>query len=90
MRTFTATTEGQNRLRLRELLQRYADEQWVANHLTKEQAAAAVLSTFKAAVINELKLKSVPKERLKQSTAASCGNSWLGNLPRRQLPIDRR
>ena len=28
MRTFTATTEGQNRLGLRELLQRYADEQW--------------------------------------------------------------
>jgi len=56
MRTFTATTEGQNRLGLRELLQRYADEQWVANHFTKEQAAAAVLSTFKAAVINELKL----------------------------------
>jgi len=56
MRTFTAITEGQNRLGLREKLQRYANEQWVANHFTKEQAAAAVLSTFKAAVINELKL----------------------------------
>jgi hypothetical protein len=56
MRTFTATTEGPNRLGLRELLQRYADEQWVANHLTKEQAAASVLGTFKRAVMHELKL----------------------------------
>jgi hypothetical protein len=56
MRTFTATTEGPNRLELRELLQNYANEQWVANHLTKEQAAASVLDTFKRAVIQELKL----------------------------------
>lgn len=38
MRTFTATTEGQNRLGLRELLQRYANDQWVADHFTTEQA----------------------------------------------------
>jgi hypothetical protein len=31
---FTATTEGPSRLGLRELLQRYADEQWVAVHMT--------------------------------------------------------
>ena len=45
MRTFTATTAGQNRLGLRELLQRYANEQWVANHFTREQAADAMSST---------------------------------------------
>ena len=56
MRHFTANTEGQNRLGLREMLQRYADEQWVANQLTKEQAAASVLGTFKRAVIQEIKL----------------------------------
>jgi hypothetical protein len=33
MRAFTATTEGQNRLECREMLQRYADEQWVADHI---------------------------------------------------------
>ena len=68
MRTFTATTAGQNRLGFRELLQRYADEQWVANHLTKDQAADVVLRTFKAAVTNELKLlelkcRGTPPER---------------------------
>jgi hypothetical protein len=56
MRTFTATTEGQNRLGLRELLQRYADEQWVADHMTDQQAAEAVLDCFKRAVAGELEL----------------------------------
>ena len=36
-----------NRLKLRELLQRYADDQWVAAHLTPEQAAESVLDCFK-------------------------------------------
>jgi hypothetical protein len=35
MRIFTATTEVQTCLGRREMLQSYADEQWVANHLTK-------------------------------------------------------
>jgi hypothetical protein len=56
MQTFHATTEGQNRLGLRELLQRYADEQWVADHLTLEQAAESVLDCFKRAVRQELEL----------------------------------
>ena len=56
MRTFTATTEGPNRLRLRELLQRYADEQWVADHLTDEQVAESMLDCFKRAVAQELEL----------------------------------
>jgi hypothetical protein len=53
---FTSTTEGTNRLGLRELLQRYADEQWVAVHLTPEQAAESVLDCFKRAVAGELEL----------------------------------
>jgi len=56
MLTFTATTEGPNRLGVRELLQRYADEQWVAVHMTPEQAADSVLDCFKRAVAGELKL----------------------------------
>jgi hypothetical protein len=56
MRVFTATTEGQNRLGLRELLQRYSDEQWVADHLTPDQAAASVLDCFKRAVRQEMEL----------------------------------
>ena len=45
-----------NRLGLREMLQRYADEQWVADHMTKELAAASVLDSFKRAVAQELEL----------------------------------
>jgi hypothetical protein len=56
MRVFTATTEGHNRLGLRDLLQRYADEQWVADHLTPDQAAASVPDCFKLAVRQELEM----------------------------------
>jgi hypothetical protein len=56
MRRFVATTEGPNRLALRELLQRYAEEQWVASHMTPEQAAGSMLDGFKRAVRQELEL----------------------------------
>jgi hypothetical protein len=56
MRTFTAKTEGTNRLGLKELLQKYANEQWVAAHMTPEQAAESVLHCFKRAVQQELEL----------------------------------
>ena len=56
MRSFTAKSDGANRLGLRELLQRYADEQWVATHMTPEQAAESVLDCFKRAVRQELEL----------------------------------
>lgn len=56
MRVFTAKTEGSDRLGLRELLQRYADDQWVATHMTPDQAAASVLDCFKRAVAAELEL----------------------------------
>jgi hypothetical protein len=56
MRTFTATTDGPNRLALRELLQQYANDQWVAAHMAAEQAAATVLDCFKRLVVAELQL----------------------------------
>ena len=56
MQAFTAKTAGPNRLGLRELLQRYADEQWVENHMTPTQVAAAVLDCFRRAVRQDLEL----------------------------------
>ena len=56
MRTFIASTEGPNRIGLRELLQRYADEQWIAAHMTPDQAAESVLDCFKRSVRQELEL----------------------------------
>ena len=59
MKTFTFTTEGQNRLGLRELCQRYVDDQWVADYMTDEQAAESLLDQFKRAVRVELELLTV-------------------------------
>jgi len=58
MRQFTVTTEGQNRLGLRELCHQFAD-QWVAVHLPADQAAESVLREFKRAVRAELELLEV-------------------------------
>ena len=54
MRHFTVTTEGQNKLGLREVCERYVSEQWLADHMTPEQAAEPVLAQFKRAVAAEL------------------------------------
>jgi hypothetical protein len=59
MRGFAVTTEGQNRLGLRELFQRYIDEQWVAAHMTYEQAAESLLDQFERPVRAELELLTV-------------------------------
>jgi hypothetical protein len=45
-----------NLLGLRELLQRYADEQWLANHMTDEKAVESVLDCFVPAVAQELEI----------------------------------
>jgi hypothetical protein len=47
MRTLVVSTEGQNRLGLCELSQRYVDEQWLAAHMTDEQAAEPLLDQLK-------------------------------------------
>lgn len=47
IRTFTASTEGQNRLALRELPKRNAVGPWVADFMTQEPAAESVLDCFK-------------------------------------------
>ena len=59
MRRFTVTTEGQNALGLRELCEAYCHDQWLAAHMTAEQAADSVLDQFKRAVRAELELLEV-------------------------------
>ena len=63
MRTFVLSTKGENRLGLRELCQRFADDEWVADHLTDEEAAESVLDRFKRAVRAELELLTVECRR---------------------------
>ena len=59
MRHFTVATEGQNKLGLREVCERYVNEQWLASHMTPDQAAESVLDQFKRAVAAELELLTV-------------------------------
>jgi len=59
MRTFVVTTEGQNRLGLRELCERYVNDQWFAAHASDELVAEALLDQFKRAVQPELELLTV-------------------------------
>ena len=56
MRTFAVRTEGENRLGIRELCQRYIDGRWLAAHMSDEQAAESLLDQFKRAVRAELEL----------------------------------
>ena len=59
MRVFRVSTEGQNRLGLRELFEPYVNEQWCAAHMTPEQAAESLLDQFKRAVRAELEMLKV-------------------------------
>lgn len=54
--TLHAKTQGQNRLGLWELCEQYANEDWVAVHMTNGQAAESVLECFRRAVMQELQL----------------------------------
>ena len=59
MQHFTVTTEGHNRLVLCELCEAYCNDQYLAAHVTPEQAAESVLEQFKRAFTSELELLSV-------------------------------
>jgi hypothetical protein len=53
---FIVTTEGRDSLGLRQLLEVFANGQWVPDHYTPEQAAEFVLDQFKRTVASELEL----------------------------------
>ena len=54
--TVVVATEGQNRLGLRELCERYVNDQWFAAHASDELAAEALLDQVKRAVRDALEL----------------------------------
>jgi len=61
---FTAATEGLNRLRLRELLQTFADGFGVPSQMLSHDAADMILAEFKRQVRVELELLTLEGERL--------------------------
>jgi hypothetical protein len=56
---FKVSTEGQNRLGLSELCERFANEQWLAGHMLPHEAAESVLDAFKRAMAGELELLQI-------------------------------
>jgi hypothetical protein len=62
MQQFTVTSEGNNRLGLRELCQRFTGELWVPVHLNDKQAAAFPLDQFRRTVLAELEMLDVSCE----------------------------
>jgi hypothetical protein len=59
MRQFIVTTEASNRLGLRELCQRFANDLWVPTHLTEEQAATFAFDQFRRTILAELEMIEV-------------------------------
>jgi hypothetical protein len=59
---YTATTEGTNKLGLREALQNYADGYWHPVGMTAERAAEIALDAFKRQVHSELQLLELKAE----------------------------
>lgn len=51
---FTANIEGPDRLGLRELCQRFCNQQWHENGMTPEQTAENLLDQFKQSVLDDL------------------------------------
>ncbi len=54
MTTFEATTEGADKLGLRAVLERYANDQWLPDYHNEEQRV--VIDQFKRQIQQELKL----------------------------------
>ncbi len=55
-KTFKATTEGRDKLGLRAVLERYANDQWLPDYYDEEQRVGIVFDQFKRQVEQELHL----------------------------------
>lgn len=66
MKKFIVTSAGTDRFGLVAQCQRYVDDQWLAEHVTTEQAGAMMAEQFKRAILAELQLLDV---RCEKSTA---------------------
>jgi hypothetical protein len=59
---FTVTCIGSDPLGLRETLERFANEQWLPVHVTREEAAAIVLDQFKRTIAQKMAVMEVRAE----------------------------
>ncbi len=59
MQRFTVTTEGTDKLGLRQLCEQVVNDLWVPAHLTPEEACHFVQDHFRRSVLAELELLDV-------------------------------
>ncbi len=71
MTTFKATTEGSDKLGLRAVLERYANDQWMAVHYTDEQRVEVMLDQFKRQVQQELLVLKIESTKWQPVTTIS-------------------
>jgi hypothetical protein len=64
MKRFTVITEGNDRFGLAKLAEAYVDDQWLADHMTPEQATEAMMEQFRRALLQELELIEVRCEEV--------------------------
>lgn len=64
MGRFIVTTEGSNKLNLRQLCEHFINDTWVPTHLTPEQAAEFALDYFRRTVLAELEMLEVTTEEV--------------------------
>jgi hypothetical protein len=56
---FTVTCHGSDPLRLRETLEKFANERWLPEHVTRDEALEIVLDQFKRTVAQTMELISI-------------------------------
>ncbi len=56
---FTVTTEGRDRLKLRQLIQDFADSQWVPAHYNEDDAVYFIWDQFKRTLAAEMEMIQV-------------------------------
>ena len=69
MTTFKATTEGADKLGLRAVLDRYANDQWLPDYYNEEQRVGIVLDQFTAKPCDCSQKSTTPANLYPASTA---------------------
>jgi|GEM_PF-4526299 len=81
---FVATSDGRNRLGMKELCQEFVNELQMPTCLTKDEAAHYVLDLFKRSVASELELLDVKCVEVEMESAAEGARKQPPAEPKRR------
>jgi hypothetical protein len=82
---FTVTCHGNDPLALREVLERFANEQWLPTHVTRDEATEIIVDQFSRAIAQAMAVMDVQVETDGERRAATrltlpcpdCGNETM-------------